>query len=211
MTIEEVLREMREVHTNHNIGVRHKWADAIEAAMREKDAEIERLEAKLTECDGKLGKRPCQNGRCMEYVGLVGLAADNAEEIELLRAKIERLKAEIHPDWDKLDVCRESLREHMALVQERDAEIERLREDKERLMDRIDGCHQSMQEKDAEIERLKVEQARYRELLYAVSKVTPEESRHETALRYIREREEAALLRESDQQCAALAGKEPQP
>ena len=35
-----------------------------------------------------------------------------------------------------------------------EAEIAVLREDKERLMDRIDGCHQSMQEKDAEIERL---------------------------------------------------------
>ena len=35
-----------------------------------------------------------------------------------------------------------------------EAEIAVLREDKERLMDRIDGCHHSMQEKDAEIERL---------------------------------------------------------
>ena len=34
------------------------------------------------------------------------------------------------------------------------AEITVLREDKERLMDRIDGCHQSMREKDVEIERL---------------------------------------------------------
>ena len=34
------------------------------------------------------------------------------------------------------------------------AEIAVLREDKERLMDRIDGCHQAMRKKDAEIERL---------------------------------------------------------
>ena len=44
-----------------------------------------------------------------------------------------------------------SLTEQLA---ERDAEIERLQEDKERLRDRIDGWHQSIREKDAEIERL---------------------------------------------------------
>ena len=60
---------------------------------------------------------------------------DLALEIDYLRgdlakrdAEIERLKAEIHPDWNKLEACRESLREHMALVREREAEIERLRE-----------------------------------------------------------------------------------
>ena len=61
-------------------------------------------------------------------------------------------------ECDKRDAEIERLRE---AVQERDGVIERvllrelrLREDKERLMDRIDGCHQSMREKDAEIERL---------------------------------------------------------
>ena len=74
MTIEEVLREMREYGADggsgYNPDIVYVWADAIEAAMREKDADIKRLQAKLSECDGKLGKRPCQTGRCMEYLEL---------------------------------------------------------------------------------------------------------------------------------------------
>ena len=38
--------------------------------MAQAAAEIERLKKGWSECDGKLGKRPCQTGRCMEYLEL---------------------------------------------------------------------------------------------------------------------------------------------
>ena len=51
-------------------------------------------------------------------------------------------------------MMRSRLGERETLLRQCREQNERLREDKERLMDRIDGCHQSMREKDAEIERL---------------------------------------------------------
>jgi hypothetical protein len=44
--------------------------------------------------------------------------------------------------------------------------------------------------KDAEIQRLKDAATKYPELIYAVGKKYPGETRHETALRYIRRAEE---------------------
>jgi hypothetical protein len=77
MTPTEVIEEMRDMAAQPQLprdlwiyGRLNSWADALERAMREKDAEIERLRNLLTECDGKLGKKPCQTGRCMEYVRL---------------------------------------------------------------------------------------------------------------------------------------------
>ena len=67
--------------------------------------------------------------------------------IKKLEDEVERLTQERDAQYD-LNVS--MVAKHAA----QEAEIERLREDKERLMDRIDGCHQSMQVKDAEIERL---------------------------------------------------------
>ena len=49
MTIEEVLREMRDWKWGLSPRVR-AWADTIEAAMRERDAEIERLRADAESC-----------------------------------------------------------------------------------------------------------------------------------------------------------------
>ena len=45
MNIQEVLREMREEFADDAPVMR--WADAIEAAMRERDAKIERLQARI--------------------------------------------------------------------------------------------------------------------------------------------------------------------
>ena len=50
----------------HLIDLQQRAADRSNSDAEE----IERLKAKLTECDGKLGKRPCQHGRCMEFVRL---------------------------------------------------------------------------------------------------------------------------------------------
>lgn len=52
-----------------------------------------------------------------------------------------------------------------------------------------------------EVERL---QTKYNELLYAVARVRPNETRHETALRYIREAE--ANAKESDCRVLGLPG-----
>lgn len=40
-------------------------------------------------------------------------------------------------DWDQLDACKETLREHMALVRKRDGEIDRLRIALDKLPHRI--------------------------------------------------------------------------
>ena len=45
MNIGEVLSEMREMsEINSNFRIANNWADAIEAAMQQKDTEIERLQ-----------------------------------------------------------------------------------------------------------------------------------------------------------------------
>ncbi len=48
------------------------------------------------------------------------------KDVEALRRENERLKAALPYDWDMLEACRGSLREHMA-------EIKRLKADNERL------------------------------------------------------------------------------
>jgi rubrerythrin len=63
MSIEDVLREMR--HPDYGSIASRRWADAIEAAMREKDAEIERLrEALEIIASGKLPRCPFEDPRC---------------------------------------------------------------------------------------------------------------------------------------------------
>ena len=63
-------------------------------------------------------------------------------------------------------------------------------------------------ELDAENARLRDEiqsaKEKYRELLYQVSCKFPNETRHETALRYLKEREAPAMT--ADQCCEALLG-----
>jgi len=102
MTIQDVLREMREMREiNSNFRVTAEWVSAIEAAMREPVCTVDDL----------------------QFMNLHG--------------------TELEPGTNLF-----------TLPPDAQAEITVLREDKERLMDRIDGCHQSMREKDAEIERL---------------------------------------------------------
>ena len=118
MDIQDVLIEMRWCRWWPTA---QGWADAIEAAMREKDAEISGL---------KLVHDTWQRK-----------AKDQS-------AEIERLKAEIHPDWNKLEACQQSLREHMAEIKTLNARIER---DAGLLLE-----HMAMvRERDAEIERLR--------------------------------------------------------
>ena len=62
---------------------------------------------------------------------------------------------EMYPAEAALALDRARIRRELAaLPPDAAGEITVLREDKERLMDRIDGCHQAMRKKDAEIERL---------------------------------------------------------
>jgi hypothetical protein len=112
MTPADVVREMRNL-VNDSKGLELKrelilWSHWIEAAMEDRrrlrealdryaeqaTAEIERLTRLLTECDGKLGRKPCQYSRCMELV--------NAKaEIERLQGTLDRLRiayAELAPD-----------------------------------------------------------------------------------------------------------------
>ena len=103
MTITEVLREMREVDSGELKAI----ADAIEAAMRERDADLNEL------------RRECK------------------VEIARLRAWQEQAKA-----WEReATLLRTDLGRHQedteqqieTIVQEKDAEIERLKRDSDRL------------------------------------------------------------------------------
>ena len=44
-----------------------KELEKLRAELAKKNAEIERLKDLCTTMDGQLGKRPCQNNRCLEY------------------------------------------------------------------------------------------------------------------------------------------------
>ena len=61
--------------------------------------------------------------------------------------------------------------------------------DAEDLKNNTKNLGETIAKQQAEIERLNSRSDLYSELLYAVHTKTPEESRHETALRYIQERE----------------------
>jgi hypothetical protein len=48
-------------------------------------------------------------------------------EIQALKGQLStHQKSEFHPDWSMLEACQDSLREHMGIINLRDAEIERL-------------------------------------------------------------------------------------
>ena len=67
MSIEDVLREMREMREiNSNFRVTAEWESAIEAAMREKDAEIEDQESSLDMMRSRLGERETLLRQCRE-------------------------------------------------------------------------------------------------------------------------------------------------
>ena len=67
MTIEEVLKEMREMREiNSNFRVTAEWESTIEAAMREKDAEIEDKESSLDMMRSRLGERETLLRQCRE-------------------------------------------------------------------------------------------------------------------------------------------------
>ena len=97
MDIQDVLREMRDFAESES-GVALD-SDLVEWA----DA----IEAAMREIDDE--------------------AEEYAEQVERLTEENAKLKAEIHPDWDKLEDTREAMREQSA-------EIERLREAVTRLL-----------------------------------------------------------------------------
>ena len=64
--------------------------------------------------------------------------------------------------------------------------------------------YSTYQEAKDRIAELEVVEEKYRELLYQVSCKFPNETRHETALRYLKERETPAMT--ADQCCEAILG-----
>lgn len=66
------------------------------------------------------------------------------------RAEVERLRAALPYDWDVLQSCRESLREHMVECKRLEAEVERLRADLLRL------CDQAIEKSNSAISALDV-------------------------------------------------------
>ena len=97
MDIQDVLREMRWCQ---QWPAAQGWADAIEAAMTQPVAEVVH-----------------QNGLPYGGIRMTKAFSPGTKFYALPPAAA----AEIQPDWDKLEACQQSLREHMA-------EIERLRE-----------------------------------------------------------------------------------
>ena len=61
--------------------------------IRNLELEVERLRGLLTECDGKLGRKPCQNGRCMKFVRMREALEWYEEQTRLARL--------IHSEGDK--------------------------------------------------------------------------------------------------------------
>lgn len=57
----------------------------------------------------------------IENDSIKNMVIDSATELAVLHDEIERLREALGYDWDQLEACRESLREHMV-------EIKRLRE-----------------------------------------------------------------------------------
>lgn len=76
--------------------------------------------------------------------------------------------------------------------------LERLRDADRNSVQRTNGSRIFGEAADT-IERLRARAAKYDELIYAVGNVYPNETRHETALRYIRRAEEP----NGSQACAA--------
>ena len=70
MKIEDVLREMREYGADggsgYNPDIVYVWASVIEAAMREKDAEIEDKKSSLDMMRSRLGERETLLRQCRE-------------------------------------------------------------------------------------------------------------------------------------------------
>lgn len=77
--------------------------------------------------------------------------------------------------------------------------IEMQLKDKEELQDALANLRQQLADFAKRLAEAKRDAARYNELLYAVAKKHPDETRHETALRYIRQAEQP-----KDDQCQAM-------
>ena len=98
MTISEILQSLRDC----DYAECKEWADALEAAMREPVAYQDTWDTGLFSLPGDVRE------------------ADRSGMVPLFRLPPDAA-GEISPDWNKLEACRESLREHMA-------ETERLRD-----------------------------------------------------------------------------------
>ena len=83
MNIEDVLLEMRDWKWGLSPRVR-AWADAIEAAMRERDAEIERLREAVQERDGVIERV------LLRELRLRATLNQAAEALDLAQALLER-------------------------------------------------------------------------------------------------------------------------
>ena len=107
MDIQDVLRDIR-LYASRCPEPYVRWADAIEAAMREPVAEVVGF-------DYYFGARAYMSVRSVKGKGYEKFPPGTK-----LYALPPDAAGEIQPDWDKLEACQQSLREHMA-------EIERLR------------------------------------------------------------------------------------
>ena len=62
-------------------------------------------------------------------------------EIQALKGQLStHQKSEFHPDWSMLEACQDSLREHMGIINLRDAEIEQLNAKVAMLREAIDDA-----------------------------------------------------------------------
>ena len=118
MTPSEVLREMREMREiNSNFRVTAEWESAIEAAMRKRDAEIERLKA---DQQGPDGFDTWKDAAIDERVRRVKAEA----EIEDKKASLDMMRTRLGQWETLLRQCREQkerLEARAALAEVKDA------------------------------------------------------------------------------------------
>ena len=126
-------------------------------------------------------RMPMDNPTPLQLAQLTARARQAADRIEADAKEIERLKAEIHPDWDKLEATREALREQSVEIErlkalwyaDADPEETEYAEDYYAQIDhrdhvaiskaaemnpdwdKLEACQQSLREHMAEIERLR--------------------------------------------------------
>ena len=142
--IQDILRGLQDrIDSNEcviPIDIMSEWLITLNTTIRDKDEELEFLRSVKENRGKELDEKDAEIERLKEDNRRHCAAIMTTQIYMELESEIERLTQERDAQYD-LNVS--MVAKHAA----QEAEIERL-------MDRIDGCHQSMQVKDAEIERL---------------------------------------------------------